>query len=114
MNIEFINKALAQHPAGKQDIVIQQQYGFGVFNTLGDLTNILLPLAFSIAGMMIVFYFLIAAFEMITSQGDKAHIVSARAKIYHSLIGIILLLLLYLVVRFILFDVLKLTSFNFI
>ena len=110
MNIHFIKEAFAQlHPDPSPKI--SDQFGFGVFGTLGSLISYaLIPLAFSIAGIMVAFYFIIGAFEMITSQGDKAHIVSARAKIYHSLIGLVLLLVLYLAVQFVL-DTLGLAKF---
>lgn len=99
MNI-FINEVFAQHPSPTPQI--QNEFGFGVYQSLGFFTTKLIPLAFTIAAMMIVFYFIIAAIELINSQGDKAHIVSARAKIYHAIIGLILLLLLFFVVQFIL------------
>ena len=83
-------------------MAIGPNFGFGYLSSLGDFVNILMPVAFSVAGIMVFFYFIIAAFEMITSQGDKAHIVSARSKIYHAIIGLILLLMLYLVFKFIL------------
>jgi hypothetical protein len=69
--------------------------------TLGFFITLLVPIAFSIAAMLVVFYFIIGAFELITSQGDKAHIVSARSKIYHSIIGFILLMFLFLVMQYI-------------
>lgn len=113
MNISLIKEALAQHPAGRQNIDIGTEFGFGVFGTAGSFVNALVPIAFSIAGIMVFFYFIIAAFELVTSQGDKAHIVSARSKIYHAIIGLILLLILYLVVQFIL-DTFGLTGLGII
>jgi len=79
---------------------IAKEYNL-VFDSLGDFTRALIPLAFSIAALMLVFYFIIAAFELITSQGDKAHIVSARSKIYHSIIGFVLLIVLFLIIEYI-------------
>lgn len=85
------------------DATITQHYDFALaFPSLGQFTNRIIPLAFSITALMVVFYFLIGAFEMITSQGDKAHIVSARSKIYHSIIGFILLIALFLIMEYIL------------
>lgn len=100
--MNLIKEALAQHPPGKQTINIAGEYGFGIFGSLGSFVSVLVPLAFTIAAIMIVFYFIIASIELINSQGDKAHIVSARSKIYHSIIGLILLLMLFFVVQFIL------------
>lgn len=102
MNLELISKVYAQdkHPEGSPKI--EEQFGFGKIGSLGDFVNLVIPLAFSIAAMMVVFYFLIGAFELITSQGDKAHIVSARAKIYHAIIGFILLIALFLIMQYLL------------
>lgn len=61
----------------------------------------IIPLGFSVAAIMVSFYFIIGAFELITSQGDKGHIVSARAKIYHSIIGFILLIAIFLIMQYI-------------
>lgn len=88
-------------------------FGFGKFSDLGEFTSLLIPLAFSVAAVMVIFYFIIGALEMITSQGDKAHIVSARAKIYHSMIGFILLIALFVVMQYLL-PALGLTNFNII
>lgn len=85
---------------------IGKQFGFGSLGgkelNLGLLINTLSLTAFSVASMMVVFYFIIAAFELITSQGDKAHIVSARSKIYHSLIGFVILIVLFFVMQYLL------------
>src|SRR3989344_8771061 len=81
-----------------QDIGTQFPLAYG---NLGTFTNAIIPLAFSVAAVMVMFYFIIAAFELITSQGDKAHIVSARSKIYHSIIGFVLLIVLFLIIEYI-------------
>jgi Ni,Fe-hydrogenase I cytochrome b subunit len=79
---------------------LSAEYGFGKYNTLGEFVGLITPVAFSIASIMVVFYFIIGAFELVTSQGDKAHIVSARSKIYHSMIGFILLIVIFLVMQY--------------
>lgn len=85
---------------------ISDQFGFGKLGgeelSLGLLVNMLSVTAFSVASMMVVFYFIIASFELITSQGDKAHVVSARSKIYHSLIGFVILIILFFVMQYLL------------
>lgn len=82
-------------------VSIEDNYHFA-FPSLGSFIDTLVPLAFSIASMMLVFYFLIATLELITSQGDKAHIVSARSKIYHAIIGFVLLGVLFLLMQYLL------------
>jgi hypothetical protein len=104
----FIKPAFAQL---QPKATIERQYDFANsvygFSSLGQFTQTLVPLAFWIAAMMVVFYFIIAAIELITSQGDKAHIVSARAKIYHSIIGFILLIAIFLIMQYIIPALLK-------
>lgn len=79
---------------------ISAEFGFGNITSLGALAHMLILPGFSIAATMVMFYFIIGAFEMITSQGDKAHIVSARAKIYHAIIGFILLAVMFLIFQY--------------
>lgn len=110
-NMILVKNVSAQGLNPKNDIAIE--FDFAKYTSLGNFTSALIPLAFSIAAMMVVFYFLIGAFEMITSQGDKAHIVSARAKIYHSIIGFVLLIALFLIMQYIL-PTLGLKGFNII
>jgi hypothetical protein len=98
----IIKEVLAQqHSTGTKPINIGAQFGLA-YGSLGEFVSLLIPLAFFIASMMVVFYFLIGAFELITSQGDKGHIVSGRAKIYHAIIGLVLLLLLFVFAQFVL------------
>jgi hypothetical protein len=89
-------------------------FGFGKYQSLSEFIGLLIPLGFSIAAIMVAFYFIIGATEMITSQGDKAHIVSARAKIYHAIIGFILLIALFLVMQYIIPALLPGSSFRII
>lgn len=112
MNL-LIKDVFAQHPPGRQNISIVGEYGFGVFSSMGTFISFLIPIAFTIGALFVMFNFIIAAIELINSQGDKAHIVSARSKIYHTIIGLILLLALFFVVQFVL-DTFGLTSLNII
>lgn len=92
----FIKEVFAQlQPEG--DIADEFDLAWG---SLGEFANTLIPLGFAVAALMVVFYFIIGAFELITSQGDKAHIVSARAKIYHAIIGFVLLITLFLIMQY--------------
>lgn len=89
-------------------------FGFGKYQSLSEFIRLLIPIGFSVAAIMVMFYFIIGATEMITSQGDKAHIVSARAKIYHSIIGFILLIVLFLIMQYIIPALLPGTNFSII
>lgn len=83
--------------AGVQQI--ESQFDLA-FPDLASFVKLIVPFAFSVAAVMVSFYFIIGAFELITSQGDKAHIVSARAKIYHSIIGFVLLAVIFLIMQY--------------
>lgn len=91
----MINKVYAQ---GKVNIA--KEYGFGDLESLGEGLSRLVPLAFAIAALLVVFYFLLGAFDLIISHGDKNAIASARAKITHAIIGFALLIFLFLVLQF--------------
>lgn len=95
MNL-FIKPAYAQLQPTK-DIGGEFDLSYG---DAAQLIKTLTPIMFSIITIMIAFYFIIGAIELITSQGDKAHIVSARAKIYHSIIGFILLIFVFLIMQY--------------
>jgi hypothetical protein len=98
--MELIKPALAAQ-LQPTDARLDVQYEFGyTFSSLGEFTQTLVPLAFSIAALMVVFYFIIGSIELINSQGDKAHIVSARSKIYHSIIGFILLIAIFVIMQY--------------
>ena len=81
-------------------IDINTQFAFGIYDSLGHVIGLLMPLVFTVSGLIVAFYFIIGAFELITSQGEKGHIVSARSKIYHALIGLILLIALFTVMQY--------------
>ncbi len=80
---------------------LSENYAFGKIGSLGEGLGYLIGPGFQIAAVVVVFYFLIAAFQYITSGGDKTAIASARARITHSIIGISLLILMFLVLQFI-------------
>ncbi len=70
--------------------------GTGAINQF--LTNFI-ALLFSIAGIVLVFMFIWAAFEWITSGGDKEKIASAQKRILHAIIGILLFAVAFVIIR---------------
>ncbi len=56
-------------------------------------------LIFMVAAVIVVFMFLYAAIEFITSAGDKDKVASARKRITFSVIGITILALTFLLLR---------------
>lgn len=75
-------------------------FAFGSVRSLGDLISYLVPTAFIVAGLMFAFYFMTACWDYINSQGDKNAVSAARQKIEHSVIGLILLIAAFVVVRY--------------
>lgn len=75
-------------------------YAFGNFQNFGAALQPLVNPMFAIAGTIVFVYFIVGAFRMVTSNGDKNIIASAREEMYHGIIGFILLILLFLVVRY--------------
>lgn len=76
-------------------------YAFGQVTSLGSLVSYVVPVAMTVAGLMVAFYFLTACFDYINSHGDKNHISAARQKIEHSIIGLILLLGAFILIRYV-------------
>lgn len=70
-------------------------------NTLGDLINRVLPFLATFAGVILLFVFIWGGYDFITSQGDAAKVKSAQAKLTTGIIGFILLIVSYLLVRLI-------------
>lgn len=80
---------------------LSQEFGFGYIGSVATTLEHLLPLAFTVAGLAIIFYFLYGAFKIITAGADKEALASARAMITHSIVGFILLMLMFLILKYI-------------
>ena len=88
-------------PIAHAEFDLQNSYGFSNVNNLGDALTLLLPAAFALAGVGIVFYFIFGAFKFLTSGGDKGAVAEARAMIMHAVIGLLMLIILFAVMKFI-------------
>ncbi len=73
------------------------------FNTLGDLVNKLVVFIYPLAGMVLFFILVWGGYDFLTSQGAADKVKSAQAKITAGVVGFVLLLLSYLVVKAIAF-----------
>lgn len=91
---------------------ISTNFGFGYFGTFAQVIDKIGPGVFAVIGVMIVFYFMLGAYEMIVSTGSKENVAHARARMTHAIIGFILLMFAYLVVEYIPV-LLNLTGFSF-
>lgn len=81
---------------------IKSKFGYGYINSLGEGLTKLVPATFSIATTLVVFYFLIGAFKLLTSAGDKEAVASARGMITHAIIGFVILMFVFLIFQFLL------------
>ena len=79
---------------------ITQSYQFK-FVSIGQLINILIPAIIVFLGLAIFFFIIYGAFKYLTAGGNKDQISSAQGMIVHAIIGFILFLLLFLVVKYI-------------
>ena len=88
-------------PARAQAAVeLSGNFAFGGIQSFGELISYLVPTAFIIAGIMVAYFFFTATFDMIISQGDKNAVSAARDKIIHAIIGLVLLVLSFVIVRY--------------
>lgn len=94
-------------------INIGDEYAFGGITSFGQMISILTPYAFALAGIITVVYFIIGAFEMIISFGDKNAVSAAKDKMMHAIIGFILILAMFVIFRALPY-LLQLNNFNII
>lgn len=59
---------------------------------IGSLVSIVLKFGIPLAFLVLLFVFISAGYDLLTSQGDPAKIKTAKSKITYGIIGIILLL----------------------
>jgi hypothetical protein len=95
--MNLITQAYAQGP-----VQIKDNFGFGYFTDFGSALGALVPVTFFIMTILVVFHFLVGAYEMIISGGDKNRVAEARSKITQSIVGFILLIFAFLVVPYML------------
>lgn len=92
---------------------LNSNYGFGNINSFGDLFNRLVNPLFILATIIVTFYFLYGVFKLIISGGDKEQVSSAQKTITHAIIGFVLLILAFVMVKFVP-EVLGLNNYNVI
>lgn len=70
--------------------------GFNFGNgTLGDIISAVLPYLFGIAGLVLLFYLVMAGFSWMLSGGDPKAIESAKGKITTAITGFVILFIAY-------------------
>lgn len=102
INIVFIEITYAQEGG---TVPLSGQYDFGWITSLGDFISKQLlgatggPL-FAIFATITVFFIIFGGFKYLTSGGDKEALASARNTLTYAIIGFILLIFMFLVVRY--------------
>lgn len=81
------------------DLGTQFAFGGSKFQTIGQLVSQLVPVLFLVSGVVVVFYFLYAAFRYLMSGGNKEETAKARAMITNSLVGFLLLMVIFILAR---------------
>lgn len=75
--------------------------GVAGINTLSDIVNILVQFLYPLAGMLLFVYLVWGGFDYLLSRGNPEKVKSGKAKITAALIGFILLVASYTIVRLI-------------
>ncbi len=70
-------------------------------NTLGDLVNKIVELLIPLAGIILFLVLIWGGYDFLMSQGNPEKIKSAQAKITTGIIGFVLLILAYVIVKLI-------------
>lgn len=87
-------------------------FGFGEITSLGQAVNRLVPTIFSIAAVAMVIYFLLGAFKILGSGGNKEDVAAGRQMITHAIIGFIILIFAFLIIQFFLSSLFGITEFR--
>lgn len=96
-----------------QTVNIGDQFGFGHIKSLGQGVGYLIPPVFSFAALFVIFYFLWGVFRIITAGSDKEAVSKARNTITHAIIGLVLLIVMFVLLRY-LPEALELTGYSLI
>lgn len=80
---------------------LNTQFAYGNIPSLGVGVSFLVPAIISFAMIAVTFYIVISGIKFIVSEGDKASISEAKKTITHTIIGLMFLVLLFLVLKFV-------------
>lgn len=83
-----------------EKVDLEKEFAFGDIGSLGEGVGRLVVPTFSIAAIVVTIYFLIGAFKYLTAGGDKEATAAAQGMITHSIVGFILLVLLFLIMQY--------------
>lgn len=83
-----------------QGLDLSKEFAFGNINSLAELYGYVISVVFIIAGIIILFQFIIASLRWLTSGGDKEAIAKARATLTNTIIGFLLMIFVFLVLQY--------------
>jgi len=81
-----------------QDFTVPNPVGVG---NLEGIINIILQVAFGVAGLVAVIYLIIGGYRYITSSGNPEAVEGAKSTIINSIIGLIIILAAVLIINYI-------------
>lgn len=94
--------AQSKTPTSNQvDLGTQYAFGGSKFQTIGQLISRILPIVFAVSGIVVIFWFLYAAIKYLTAGANKEEVAKARSMIANSLVGFLLLMLVFIIAQFI-------------
>ncbi len=73
--------------------------GASVPSTPGDIINATLPYVFAFAGISLLVFLMLGGLQMMTAKGDPKAIEGAQAKITSALIGFVIIIISYVLVK---------------
>ena len=97
--MELIKPAFAQTTPAD----LGPHYGFGGpnYTTFGQFFTSLIGSAFGIVGALLVIYIIWGGYKWLSSGGNKESVASAQQMITHAVIGVFLLVILFIIFRFV-------------
>jgi len=93
--------ALALNPAGEALDGVNQSGGRGQSRGLTDFVEIVVNILFFVLGAIAVVMIIIGGIKFTVSNGDSSAITSAKNTILYAIVGLVVALLAYAIVRFV-------------
>ena len=84
-----------------QGVNLGKEHPFGWLGSLGEGVTFLVAPMFEIAGVLLVIWFILGAFDILSSGGSKEKVAEGQGKITHSVIGFIMLIMAFFIIQFI-------------
>lgn len=96
------NPCQPRTPTNTAGVDIGVFFGFGNITSLGCGTSLLVSPMFDVAEFLVIFYFLLGAFNYLRAGGNKEEVEKGRQMITQAIVGFILLMLSFFVIQFLL------------